>query len=239
MNFKKPRDKKNNFLNCKKWKKLQKSRAFSTQTAAAFSMRTKSAFKGSSNFSRIFLATIFIAIFSGCSVDYGTVSESEEFVPELMLDDARFSRIENGQTTAQVSSERLEEFKGSGKVLAQKIQFETKNSDGETTATGKAGLMCADTDAELYEFFDGIEIRSETHNVRISGESLKWNGRTEQLTGERGKEITIEKDGVSLSGQDFSASAVSEQFSFGAEVHGTYIDKEKDEEAEESANPDS
>ena len=224
MNFEKSRDKKNNFLNWKKWKK---SRASCKQTVAAFA--------GCSNLARIFLAAIFFAIFAGCSVDYGTVSDSDDRVPELMLDDARFSRIEKGQTTAQVSSERLEEFKGSGKVLAQKIQFETKNANGETTATGKAGLMRADTDAELYEFFEGIEIRSETHNVNISGESLKWNGKTEQLVGERGKEITIEKDGVSLSGQDFSASAVSEQFSFGAEVHGIYIDKEKEEESEEFA----
>lgn len=220
MNFEKSRDKKNNFLNEKK------RRA---------SCRRKAAFSGSSNLTRILLSAIFFAIFAGCSVDYGTVSDSEDFVPELMLDDARFSRIEKGQTTAQVSSERLEEFKGSGKVFAQKIQFETKNADGETTATGKAGLMRADTDAELYEFFEGIEIRSETHNVNISGESLKWNGKTEQLVGERGKEITIKKDGISLSGQDFSASAVSEQFSFGAEVHGIYIDKEKDEESEESS----
>lgn len=220
MNFEKSRDKKNNFL------KEKKCRA---------SCRRKAAFSGSSNLTRILLSAIFFAIFAGCSVDYGTVSDSEDFVPELMLDDARFSRIEKGQTTAQVSSERLEEFKGSGKVFAQKIQFETKNADGETTATGKAGLMRADTDAELYEFFEGIEIRSETHNVNISGESLKWNGKTEQLVGERGKEITIKKDGISLSGQDFSASAVSEQFSFGAEVHGIYIDKEKDEESEESS----
>lgn len=220
MNFEKSRDKKNNFLNEKK------RRA---------SCRRKAAFSGSSNLTRILLSAIFFAIFAGCSVDYGTVSDSYDSVPELMLDDARFSRIEKGQTTAQVSSERLEEFKGSGKVFAQKIQFETKNADGETTATGKAGLMRADTDAELYEFFEGIEIRSETHNVNISGESLKWNGKTEQLVGERGKEITIEKDGISLSGQDFSASAVSEQFSFGAEVHGIYIDKEKDEESEESS----
>lgn len=220
MNFEKSRDKKNNFLNEKK------RRA---------SCRRKAAFSGSSNLTRILLSAIFFAIFAGCSVDYGTVSDNEDSVPELMLDDARFSRIEKGQTTAQVSSERLEEFKGSGKVFAQKIQFETKNADGETTATGKAGLMRADTDAELYEFFEGIEIRSETHNVNISGESLKWNGKTEQLVGERGKEITIKKDGISLSGQDFSASAVSEQFSFGAEVHGIYIDKEKDEESEESS----
>lgn len=220
MNFKKSRDKKNNFL------KGKKCRAFRRRNAAAF--------EGFLDFSRVLLSAIFFAIFASCSVDYGTVSDNDDVVPELMLDDARFSRIEKGQTTAQVSSERLEEFKGSGKVFAQKIQFETKNENGETTATGKAGLMRADTDAELYEFFEGIEIRSETHNVNISGESLKWNGKTEQLVGERGKEITIEKDGVSLSGQDFSASAVSEQFSFGAEVHGTYTDKEKDEEAQDS-----
>lgn len=178
------------------------------------------------------LLAVLPAFFGGCSVDYGTVYESESSVPELMLDNANFSRIEQGQTTAQISSERLEKFKNSGKVFAQNIRFETRDENGETNATGKAGLMSADTDEEIYEFFGGIEIRSETHNVRISGESLKWNGKTEQLVGERGKEITIEKDGITLSGQDFSASAVSERFSFGAEVRGSYVDEEKAEGAE-------
>lgn len=223
MNFGKRKRKgtKNKFLENKK----KRAGFVRTQNFAAAFGKTK--------LDAFFIAAIFFAIFVGCSVDYGTLSETEDFVPELMLDNAKFSRIEQGQTTAQVSSERLEKFKGSGKVFAQNIQFETKDTNGETSATGKAGLMSADTDAELYEFFGGIEIQSETHNVRIFGESLKWNGKTEQLVGERGKEITIEKDGMSLSGKDFSASAVSEQFSFGTEIRGIYIDEEKQEEAEE------
>lgn len=161
----------------------------------------------------------------GCSVEYSTVYENEDFIPELMLDEAAFSRTEQGRTTTLVTSERLEEFKNSGKILAQEIQFETKNNSGDTTATGSAGLMSADTQKEIYEFYNGIKIESKTHNVKITGQSLKWNGKTEQLIGERSKEITIEKDGASLSGQGFSASAVSEQFSFASEVHGTYTDK--------------
>ncbi len=175
-------------------------------------------------------AVIFISALGGisCSVNYDNVYDTESTVPELMLDEAVFTRTEDSLISSRIESRRLEEFKDTGKVYAETITFETKNQDGKVNALGRAGVMNADTRNKIYEFYNGIHIEAPERGVKIDGESLKWNANTEQLVGEKGKRLTIEKDGISLSGEGFSASAVSEQFSFSSNIEGAYEDKETD-----------
>lgn len=185
--------------------------------------------------SRAFLTTIFLALaFASCSVNYDNIYETEGTIPELMLDDAVFKRIKDSKVNSQIQSERLEEFKDSGKVLAQNIRFETTNDDGKVNSFGSAGLMKADTKKEVYEFFNGIHIEAPERGVTIDGESLRWNGKTEQLVGQKGQPLTIKKDGITLSGSGFSASAVSESFNFASSVSGDYKDEEEEGEGGQS-----
>ena len=121
--------------------------------------------------------------------------------------------------------------------MARDIQFETKNDQGKVNSFGSAGIMKADTKKEVYEFFNGIHIEAPERGVEIDGESLRWNGKNEQLVGEKGKSLTIKKDGISLSGNGFSASAVSESFNFSSMVFGNYKDAESDG-AQEGAGED-
>ena len=165
---------------------------------------------------------------ASCSVNYDNIYETEGTVPELMLDDAVFKRVRDSKAVSEIQSERLEEFKASGKVLAKNIQFETKNDDGKVNSFGNAGIMKADTKKEVYEFYEGIHIEAPERGVAIDGESLRWNGKNEQLVGEKGKVLTIKKDGISLSGKGFSASAVSESFNFSSSVNGNYEDKKEE-----------
>lgn len=179
--------------------------------------------------SAIVIPVLAAALCAACSVNYDNIYETEGTIPELMLDDAVFKRIKDGKINSQIQSGRLEEFKDSGKVLAREIQFETKNDDGKVNSFGSAGLMKADTKKEIYEFFNGIHIEAPERGIEIDGESLRWNGKTEQLVGEKGKSLTIKKDGISLSGKGFSASAVSESFSFASSVYGNYKDEEEED----------
>lgn len=182
-------------------------------------------------------AIVFLCVASAsCSVNYDNIYETEGTVPELMLDDAVFKRIKDSKVSSEIQSERLEEFKDSGKVLAKNIQFETKNDDGKVNSFGRAGIMKADTKKEIYEFFGGIHIEAPERGVKIDGESLKWNGKTEQLVGEKGKTLSIEKDGIILRGQGFSASAISESFNFASSVSGEYRDEEDEENADAANN---
>ncbi len=181
----------------------------------------------------ILVPVLAAAFCAACSVNYNNVYETEDTVPELMLDEAVFRRVKDSKVSSEIQSKRLEEFKDGGTVLAQEIQFESKNEDGAVNSFGSAGLMKADTKNEVYEFYNGIRIEAPDRGFVIYGDSLRWNGKTEQLTGEKTKPVTIKKDGVTLSGSGFSASAVSESFSFSSNVGGVYVDEKEDEGKEE------
>ncbi len=178
---------------------------------------------------RLFTGIILSVAAASCSVNYDNIYDTEGTVPELMLDEAVFKRVKDSKVSSEIQSKRLEEFKDSGTVLAQDIQFESRNDEGDVNSFGSAGLMKADTNKEIYEFYNGIHIEAPDRGVVIDGDSLRWNGKTEQLSGEKEKSVTIKKDGVTLSGSGFSASAVSESFSFASNVGGVYVDKKEDE----------
>lgn len=177
----------------------------------------------------ILVPVLAAAFCAACSVNYGNVYETEDTVPELMLDEAVFKRVKDSKVSSLIQSKRLEEFKDGGTVLAQDIQFESKDENGQVNSFGSAGLMKADTINEVYEFYNGIHIEAPERGFVIDGESLRWNGKTEQLSGEKGKTVTVKKDGVTLSGSGFSASAISESFSFSSNVGGVYVDKKEEE----------
>lgn len=178
---------------------------------------------------RLFTGIILSVAAASCSVNYDNIYDTEGTVPELMLDEAVFKRVKDSKVSSEIQSKRLEEFKDSGTVLAQDIQFESRNDEGDVNSFGSAGLMKADTNKEIYEFYNGIHIEAPDRGVVIDGDSLRWNGKTEQLSGEKEKSVTIKKDGVTLSGSGFSASAVSESFSFASNVGGVYVDKKEEE----------
>ena len=178
---------------------------------------------------RLFTGIILSVAAASCSVNYDNIYDTEGTVPELMLDEAVFKRVKDSKVSSEIQSKRLEEFKDSGTVLAQDIQFESRNDEGNVNSFGSAGLMKADTNKEIYEFYNGIHIEAPERGVVIDGDSLRWNGKTEQLSGEKEKSVTIKKDGVTLSGSGFSASAVSESFSFASNVGGVYVDKKEEE----------
>ena len=180
-------------------------------------------------FFRITQIVLLVWAAASCSVNYDNIYDTEGTVPELMLDEAVFKRIKDSKVSSEIQSKRLEEFKDGGTVLAQDIQFESKDDEGKVNSFGNAGLMKADTNNEVYEFYQGIHIEAPERGFVIDGESLRWNGKTEQLTGEKGKPVTIKKDGVTLSGSGFSASAISESFSFSSNVGGSYVDKKEDD----------
>ena len=61
---------------------------------------------------------------------------------------------------------------------------------------------------------------------------LKWNGKTEQLTGGRKDTARLEKEGTVIYGTGFSASGISKKFNFSGTVSGEI--ETKDQENQEN-----
>ena len=86
--------------------------------------------------------------------------------------------------------------------------------------------------------FDEIEITSYEQNLKVMSDGLKWNNKTEQLTSPKDYSVTITND-ISIpdnavqtsgdknldskmlfTGKGFSASGVSNKYSFGSKISG-------------------
>ena len=172
-----------------------------------------------------------IAAFSiaSCSLKYDEIVNAEETNPEFIFNHAKLIRYEKGHETVVVQAENIEQYKDSSVTYGKNVKFMTYDDDHKLETEGSCGYLFADTDLELYELYDGIKLFSNVQNTNFFADMLKWNGKTEQLTGGRKDTVRVEKDGTVLYGTGFSASGVSKTFNFAGSVSGEIETKDKQE----------
>ena len=178
----------------------------------------------------IFL-TVALCFFS-CSLNYETEKNSEESVPEFSFTGAVFNRYKDNKISIQLEADKLEQYKADGSSYAQSAQFKTYKEDGTLDTDGYCSLLASNTNDEKYSLFDGISINVYSQDLKITAQSLHFNGKTEQLTSGRNEQVTIARKGTTVSGTGFSASGVSRKFSFERQVSGSVVDKEDDGDKE-------
>lgn len=166
----------------------------------------------------LFLFPLFSLFFS-CSLKYDEYVDSEDKVPEFVFQNAVVNRYENNAVTLEVSAELLEQYKGKSETYAKNLSFKAYE-DGKVTTEGSCGLLMTDTDKEFYELYDDIKLYNNKDKLNFFADVLKWNAKTEQLTSGRGDMVRIEKDDAVIRGTGFSASGVSQTFSFRGTVTG-------------------
>ena len=169
------------------------------------------------------LCIVSIFSFSACSLKYQRDSISELNVPQISFENASVYQYVDNKKTMMLDGKLYEQYKSSGLIYAKDAKFTLFDKDQKETSTASAKLIGADPANEIYEFFDGIDFADKTQDTFITGNTLKWNSKTEQLVSAKNQEITIKKDNLEITGKDFSASAVSNTFLFSGPVHGTQI----------------
>ena len=167
---------------------------------------------------------------ASCSLKYDEIVNAEETNPEFIFDHAKMIRYENDNETVVVQADNIEQYKDSPVTYGKIVKFTTYDSNHKLETEGSCGYLFADTDLEIYELYDGIKLFSNVQNTNFFADVLKWNGKTEQLTGGRKDTVRVEKDGTVLYGTGFSASGVSKTFSFAGTVSGEIETKDKDKE---------
>jgi len=178
----------------------------------------------------LFFVFVVVVIFSACSLKYTDTVEVESRVPEFVFEGTTMTRYEDRKVTLQMHAEVLEQYKGSSETYAKNISFSAYD-DGELSTEGSCGLLYSDTDKDLYELYDDIEIFNHKDKINFFANVLKWNAKNEQLTSGRGDIVKIEKDDTVIRGSGFSASGISKSFSFRGNVTGD-IETSDDENEE-------
>ncbi|MBP5587364.1 MAG: LPS export ABC transporter periplasmic protein LptC [Treponema sp.] len=164
---------------------------------------------------------------AGCSLKYQSDALAEQNVPQLRLENAVYKKYADNKKNIELKSSVFEQYKGINRSYAKNVEFIIFDSAMMPKSTGKTAIISADTKDQIYTLYDGIEFNDTTQNINIKGDSLKWNGNTEQLVSAKGREITIVKDNLKITSKDFSASAVSNTFLFSSSVKGSQINVSK------------
>lgn len=182
----------------------------------------------------LFLLFVSLIFFAGCSLKYGTNYQDEDNVPEFVFTDANYSRYENNQKTLNLSASRLEQYSDGKSMYAKDVDFQVMDKEGNLLTQGSCALLSSNTDTEEYTLYDNIEIENKKDDIKVSADTLRWNGKTEQLTSSRNDTVTIKKGNTTIQGSGFSASGVSKKFLFNGVVTGQYISDEDGEQIEEN-----
>lgn len=167
--------------------------------------------------------------FFSCSLRYDDGVDAEKTTPEFIFNQAKLVRYKDAKEDVRVQADNIEQYKDSSITYGKNVKFTTYDKDHKLETEGSCGYLYADTDTELYELYDGIKLFSKVQNTNFFADMLRWNGKTEQLTGGRRDTVRIEKDGTIIYGTGFSASGVSKKFSFAGTVSGEIDAKDKEE----------
>lgn len=180
------------------------------------------------------LFALSIFSFASCSLKYEQPVSADEKNPEFIFSGANYTRYEKSQPVANLQAEKMERYRQSDAVYAQNVQFETYDKNQSVDNDGSCGLMYADTSRQLYEFYNGIRLFSNSFGASFSADNLRWDGKNQQLTSGRTDYVLIEKDNTTLYGSGFSASGVSGKFVFKNSAEGK-IESESVEQAQNQA----
>ncbi len=181
------------------------------------------------------LTVLLILNFSSCSLKYEDVNSIDKNTPEFTFKNASYSKYENSKKTMQLKADKLEQYKSDGAYFARNVNFSTWDKDEKLQSKGKCLLLGADTKKELYLLFNDISIQSQEQNLSIIAQSLKYDGKTEQLTSAEDDTVFVKRDDLTLEGKGFSASGVSKQFKFNSKISGT-LETQNNEQDKENKN---
>ncbi len=177
----------------------------------------------------------FMPFFFSCSLKYDEGLDAEKNNPEFVFNEAKLIRYKNAREDVKVQAQKIEQYKDSALTYGHNVKFLTYDEDHALETEGSCGYLYADPDNEIYELFDGIKLFSRIQNTNFYADMLRWNGKTEQLSGGRRDNVRIEKDGTIIYGTGFSASSISKKFSFAGTVSGDI--ETKDQKSNEEEKP--
>ncbi len=175
---------------------------------------------------------------ASCSLKYATTYQDEANVPEFIFSDATFTKYEDDKQKLSLSAGALEQYSDGNSMYARDVEFTLLKTDGTVETEGSCTLLAADSKEEKYTLYDGIHIHNKKEDLEVTADTLRWNGKSEQLTSSRNDMVTIKKGKTTMIGSGFSASAVSKQFAFTGVISGTFDEDDAEGKNTLSENQD-
>jgi len=173
------------------------------------------------------------AALAGCSLDYEDARLDEEFdtdLPEAEFDDAVVTAVrDDGEV--RLTAERVRHFPRKQEQHLTNVRFQEISSDGSVVTEGRADEARLYTDSDDVELWGDVELYSVEQEAWIFAEFLRYDHEARVVAGRTDERVRIERDdGSTVSGVDFSAELEFRDVSFGGEVRGTLISRNREDD---------
>jgi LPS export ABC transporter protein LptC len=181
-----------------------------------------------------------ITIFLACSFDYGEASQDDGDQPDIVMQDVEYVRMRDGYPVVRFSAEEAQRFEKKQAMELDHFRFEQFETHADSvSATGSATLASIELESGNIRMEGGVYIEVESEDIAITTTTLEWLDKERQLsTGETEQVDITRSDGTSFTGWGFFADARRRSWEFKNGVEGTYVEKDDEEESEDSAGAD-
>lgn len=164
-----------------------------------------------------FLSPVF---FISCTIKYDKTLDVSDVIPEFSFEESHLTRYEGTDLKVDLKAQKIENYKNSNENFIQGVEFSAYDEDNQLATQGKCGLLYANTDKDIYELYDDIELDSISQKTKFHANALKWNSTNQQLISGKSSSVKIEKDDTVMYGSGFSASGVTKIYTFTGSVEG-------------------
>lgn len=169
---------------------------------------------------------LFLIFLTSCSLNYEKEENQENLTPELILKSVKFKKIENNRLKVKMNADIIEQYKSDSFSFASNVDFTIFNTNEQKELFGKCNFISADTINEKYILLGNINLSVVEQNIDIFAETLNIDKKNEQITSGINNKVQIKKDNMDIVGVGFSASNISNSFSFSDKATGNIITEE-------------
>jgi LPS export ABC transporter protein LptC len=172
---------------------------------------------------------------AACSFDYGATGEEDTTLPDMVMNDVEYVRVRDGDPQVRFRAERAERYEDKQLMDLRNFTFEQfTQHDGEIDTTGRARSARVELDSGNIGIFDGVSLSVDSEDITIETESLNWQDKERQLSGDPEAEVRILRDdGTNFQGRGFTANTRSRRWEFAGPIGGVYVHEDDDDETDE------
>ena len=174
------------------------------------------------------LFPILLILFISCTFNYGETDSSSENMPNLIMKNVEYVRVQSGDPLARVVAEYAERYEKKSLMTLENLYFEQFGEKGdEVNVYGRAGYAQIETDSGDLFLDGGVMIDVRTEEIALETFHLEWKDQSRILSGGDHDEVYIyRRDGSGFTGAGLRIDARRRTWEFSNGVWGTYIHEE-------------
>ena len=181
--------------------------------------------------------TLFIAValLAACSFEYSSAGPSPkallESIPETELTEVTHTIVRDGRVVAEFNARRVRNFPRAGRAELEEVSYAEYDGNGILVTAGSAQRAVYHTERADAELAGAIRLRSQSQDVWLETESLRWDDQHHRLTSGAGETVQISRDdGSQVSGTGLEVDVRRKTIRFSGPVSGTLVTETNEEE---------